>query len=151
MSQCPLWVLGQNYAMLTKPLLTEHGLYLLSGDSDRGWGNSMELCQRRVRLGVRKRFFSRGWSGCVPASMMPQTQLLYLFLCGLSRSDLLGGAHVLTLHVVRLPVRTSSLYHCYRKLSGAHVWVHTRLCMLPQRTGQAPHRGSSIEACDTCV
>ena len=30
-------------------------------DCDRTRGNGMELCQGRVRLGVRKRFFIREW------------------------------------------------------------------------------------------
>ena len=31
--------------------------------SDRARGNSMELCQGRIRLGIKKRFFTEGWSG----------------------------------------------------------------------------------------
>lgn len=36
---------------------------LLSDDSNRTWGNNMELSQGRVRSSVRKRLFTRGWSG----------------------------------------------------------------------------------------
>lgn len=34
---------------------------LSSGDSDRTRDSSVELCQGRVRMGARKRFFPRVW------------------------------------------------------------------------------------------
>ena len=52
---------------------------LLAGDSDRAQGNSMELCQGRDRLGVRKRFFTRGqwaqpWAARVQAVVGQHSQ-----------------------------------------------------------------------------
>lgn len=53
------------------------------------------------------------------------------------------------------------MYHCYRKIFGAHVWTHTGLCVLLWRPGQAPfpsplsHQGpqhlclNSITSCKT--
>ena len=38
-----------------------HCQALLSGDNSRSPGNGMELHQGKDRLGVRKRFFTRGW------------------------------------------------------------------------------------------
>ena len=52
--------------LLTKGAEGQHRA-LLSGDSDRTQGNSMEL-QGRVRLDVRKRSFTRKWLDMEQAS-----------------------------------------------------------------------------------
>lgn len=39
----------------------EGEVLVLTNESSRTQGNSMELCQGTVRLGVRKRLFVRGW------------------------------------------------------------------------------------------
>jgi len=50
----------------------------LFGDSNRTRENGMKLHQRRVRMGVRKRFFPRNWSALkqAPQGSGQNTQLL---------------------------------------------------------------------------
>ena len=49
-----------NLQLLTRSVEGQHWA-LLSGDSDRTQGNSTELCHGWVRLGVRKRLFTKVW------------------------------------------------------------------------------------------